>query len=117
LPALDFGAPGLVLATVAVNVITCAALLWVLHGRLGGLPLLAWGRDGLVLLAAALAAGLTAWGLARAVNWPEGLLGLLLCNGLAAGLGLAVFGLIASAAAVPEARQLVSQLVSRIRPR
>lgn len=115
LPALNFGAAGLVLATVAVNVLTCAALLWVLHLRLGGLPLLAWGRDTLLLLLAALLGGLVAWGLANGLVWPGGLAGLVLRPAVAGGLGLAVFGLAASASGVPEARQMLSQLGSRVR--
>ena len=38
-PALNAGAPGLVLATVAVNVITCLVLLLALQHKLGQLPL------------------------------------------------------------------------------
>ena len=115
LPALNFGAPGLVLATVAVNVFTCGALLWVLHRRLGGLPLLAWGRDTLLLLLAALLGGLLAWALANSLAWPQTLAGLVLRPALAGGLGLAVFGLVATATGVPEARQMLTQLGSRIR--
>ncbi len=117
LPTLDFGASGLVLATVGVNVFTCGALLWVLHLRLGGLPLLVWGRDTLLLLLAATLGGLLAWALAQGLSWPHNLAGLLLRPGLAGALGLAVFGLVASASGVPEARQLVTQLGGRIRRR
>jgi putative peptidoglycan lipid II flippase len=114
LPALNFGAPGLVLATVAVNLITCLGLLTGLSSRLGGLPLRIWARDTLALVGAALASGLAAWFLARGVGWPGGLPGLLLQNGVCAGLSLALFGLLASLAGVPEARQLL-QLVRRRR--
>jgi len=117
LPALNFGAPGLVLATVAVNVFTCAALLWVLHRRLGGLPLLAWGRDTLLLFLAACLGGVLAWALANGLAWPQNLAGLLLRPGLTGALGLAVFGLVASASGVPEARQMLTQMGSRIRRR
>ncbi|MFM7634153.1 MAG: lipid II flippase MurJ, partial [Cyanobacteriota bacterium] len=117
LPALNFGAPGLVLATVAVNVITCGALLSALHRRLGGLPLLAWGRDTSLLLLAACLGGVMAWALANGLAWPRGLMGLMLRPALAGGLGLAVFGLVASATGVPEARQLLSQLGNRVRRR
>ena len=51
LPGLNFGAPGLVLATVAVNLLTCAGLLLALQRRLGGLPLRVWGRDSLLAAA------------------------------------------------------------------
>jgi putative peptidoglycan lipid II flippase len=112
LPGLNFGAPGLVLATVAVNVITCLGLLLALATRLGGLPLRPWARDSLWLLGAAVVAGLAAWGLAERVGWPSGLGGLLLQNAICAGLAVAIFGLLASLAGVPEARQLL-QLVRR----
>ncbi|MEB3184813.1 MAG: murein biosynthesis integral membrane protein MurJ [Cyanobacteriota bacterium] len=115
LPALNFGAPGLVLATVAVNLLTCAGLLWLLHRRLGGLPLLAWARESGLLLGAAILAGWLAWGLAQGLAWPGNLAGLVLRPALSGGLGLAVFGLLASASGVPEARQLISQLGGRIR--
>ncbi len=110
LPALNFGAPGLVLATVGVNAVTCLALLLVLQRRLGGMPLRAWARDSLLLLLAALVAAAGAWALASWFAWPAGVLGLveqLAVSGLA---GTAIYGLLAAAAGVPEARQLLLQL-------
>jgi putative peptidoglycan lipid II flippase len=115
LPALNFGAPGLVLATVAVNVITCLALLMALQARLQALPLRRWGRDLGLLVIAAVLAGLTAWILQGRVQWPKGLLGLLLENGIAGGLAFGVYGLIGSLAGVPEMRQLLA-LARRRRP-
>ena len=114
LPATNFGAPGLVLATVVVNGVTCAGLLWLLHRRLGGLPLLRWARDTIWLLLAALVAGVVAWVLAHGVQWPAGPLGLLLRPALSAALGLAAYGVVASSAGVPEARQLVAGLQRRL---
>ncbi|MCX5932489.1 MAG: polysaccharide biosynthesis C-terminal domain-containing protein, partial [Cyanobacteria bacterium] len=114
LPAFNFGAAGLVMATVAVNVLTCAGLLLALQRRLGGLPLRVWGRDSLWLLLAALAGGLAAWVLSSLVAWPGGLLGQLLQCALSAGLGLTLYGLIATWAGVPEARDLVLQVRGRL---
>ncbi|MEB3362259.1 MAG: murein biosynthesis integral membrane protein MurJ, partial [Synechococcaceae cyanobacterium] len=114
LPALNLGAPGLVLATVTVNTITCLALLMALQGRLQSLPLRRWGRDLSLLLLAAVLAGLTAWTLQGWVRWPDGLWGLLLENGIAAGMALGVYGLIGSLAGVPEMRQLLA--LARRRP-
>ena len=110
LPALDFGAPGLVLATVAVNAVTCLALLLMLQRRLGGMPLRAWARDSLLLLLAALAAAAAAWALASWLVWPAGLLGLVLQLAVSGLAGTAIYGLLAAAAGVPEARQLLLQL-------
>ncbi len=113
-PALNFGAPGLVLATVAVNVITCLGLLLALQQRLGGLPLRVWGRDTLLLLGAAVLAGLAAWGLSEGIGWPSHLWGLLIQCGFCSGVGLLVYGLLASWAGVPEARELSRQLRQRL---
>jgi putative peptidoglycan lipid II flippase len=113
-PSLNFGAPGLVLATVSVNVITCLALLLALQARLGGLPLRVWARDTLLLTAAAVVGGLLAWGLANGVRWPAGLVGHLLQTGLGTGFAFAAYGLLASLAGVPEARDLVQGLKRRL---
>ena len=117
LPALNFGAPGLVLATVGVNAITCLALLLALQSRLGGLPLRVWARDSLLLLGAAAVAGGAAWVLASFVAWPQGLGGLGLQLGLSGAMGLTVYGWMATAAGVPEAQQLANQLISQLKRR
>ena len=114
LPALNFGAAGLVLATVGVNLITCVGLLLALGRRLGGLPLRAWTRDTGLLALAATAGGLAAWALARFVGWPSGLWGRLLETTLGTGLAFALYGLIASAAGVPEAIELLASLRRRL---
>jgi len=117
LPALNFGAPGLVLATVGVNAITCLALLLALQSRLGGLPLRVWAKDSLLLLGAAAVAGGAAWLLASFVVWPQGLAGLGLQLGLSGAMGLAIYGWMATAAGVPEAQQLANQLISQLKRR
>ena len=108
LPGLNFGAPGLVLATVAVNVITCLGLLMALHRKLGGLPLRSWASDTALLLGAAVLAGGAAWALAEGVGWPAGLWGRLLQTGLGSTAALGLYGLLASLAGVPEARQVLA---------
>ena len=115
LPALNFGAPGLVLATVAVNLITCLGLLLALQARLGGLPLRVWARDSLLLLVAALAAGLMAWAVAGLIGWPHHLWGRLLQCSFSSAAGLLLYAVIAHRAGVPEAQQLVAQLAARLR--
>ncbi|MFM8606030.1 MAG: murein biosynthesis integral membrane protein MurJ [Cyanobium sp.] len=114
LPALNFGAPGLVLATVGVNLITCVGLLLALGSRLGGLPLRAWTRDTGLLTLAAAAGGLAAWALAHFVGWPAGLWGRLLETSLGTGMAFALYGVIASAVGVPEARELLAMLQRRL---
>lgn len=110
---LNAGAAGLVLATVAVNLITCVGLLLALQRRLGSLPLRTWTLDTSKLTLAAAIGGLACWWMASAVNWPKGLVGLLLQNGLCAGLAVGLYGLIASAAGVPEVRQLLAMVQRR----
>jgi putative peptidoglycan lipid II flippase len=117
LPAWNFGAAGLVLATVAVNLITCLGLLLALQRRLGGLPLRVWGRDSLLLLGAAVASGLVAWGLATGIAWPTGLGGRLLECGLAGAASLLVYGLLAAGARVPEMDQLIRQVQGQLKAR
>jgi len=96
-------APGLVLATVAVNLITCVALLLALRKRLGELPpaplgqrhgpaewTAACGRSGRLDLVERVAlAGRAAW--PAAAGWPQ------------PPPRLGLYGLLANAAGVPEA--------------
>ena len=114
LPQLNFGAPGLVLATVAVNVISAVLLLVALQRRLGALPRGAWSRDTALLALAAVVGGLLAWGMARGLRWPAGLAGLLLQTSLCGLGGAAVYGLLAGGLGVPEARQLGRRLRERL---
>ena len=111
---INFGAAGLVIATVAVNLITCLGLLLALQGRLGGLPLRVWGRDSAMLLLAAVASGLVAWGMAALIRWPEHLIGRLLECSLASAAALLVYFAIAAAARVPEVDLLIRQLRGRL---
>jgi len=110
LPKLNFGAPGLVLATALVNIFTGLGLLVVLHRRLEGLPLGDWGMDSLKLLLASVVAGGAAWALAFQVQWPAGLFGLLLQNGLCAALAVGIYGVLGSWSGVEEVRDVLRVL-------
>ena len=102
------------LATVAVNLLTCLGLLLALQSRLGGLPLAGWARDSLLLLLAAVLAGGCSYGLSALIRWPGHLIGLLVQCGLCAAVGLLVYGVVASWAGVPEATQISRQLTGTI---
>jgi putative peptidoglycan lipid II flippase len=106
LPQLNFQAPGLVLATVGVNVFSCVALLFALRKKLGSLPLGPWTKDSFLLTLAALVGGALAWALATAVAWPPHLIGKLLQVLICGGIGAVSYGLIAGGFGVPEAREL-----------
>ena len=109
----NFGAPGLVLATVAINLITCLALLIALQGRLNVLPLRAWAVDALRLLLAAVLSGLAAWALSTWIAWPLDWLGRLLQVGLSSALGLLLFVGIGRSLGVPEVEELTATITRR----
>jgi putative peptidoglycan lipid II flippase len=109
-----FGAPGLVLATVGVNLTSTVALLWLLNRKLHGLPWREWSLPFLGLTAGSFVAGLASWG----VNWgfqqiwsTHALLVQLVQLSLAGIVGLGVFALFATRLNLPE----VDIFVSRIR--
>ena len=109
----NLGAPGLVLATVAINVISCVVLLLCLQQRLRGLPLKHWAMDGVRLCLAAFLAGCAAWLLSNAVSWPPSSFGLLLQVGLSAAAGLLVYTGMGSVLGVDEIGQIAGSLTRR----
>ena len=111
---INFGAPGLVLATVLINLLTCVVLLLALQARLGGLPLKEWGLDTLKLILAAVGAGLFAWGLSVGLAWPEDLIGRGLQVALSGSLGLLLFVVFGQALGVPEVSQISVGLRRRL---
>lgn len=66
----QFQTPGLIYATVGVNITSMTMMLIILNRRLKGLPMLEWGVNLLGLTMAAIASGFASWGLAR---WVESL--------------------------------------------
>jgi putative peptidoglycan lipid II flippase len=113
-----FAAPGLVLATVGVNLVSMVMFLWLLDRRLGGLPWRDWGRPFLGLVMASLVAAGLCWSCRWALEQGLGTEGFLvqafqLC--VAGGVGLAGFGAIASRLGIPEFDMVVGRLASRLR--
>ncbi len=88
-----FQTPGLVFATIGVNVFSMAIMLVLLHQRLDGLPMMDWGLKLLGLTGAAIAAGFASWGISLGVAslgfedniWVEGAE---LCVAMAIALGI-----------------------------
>jgi putative peptidoglycan lipid II flippase len=110
------GAPGLVLATVCVNVISCIALLWSLDRRLNGLPWRSF-TPLFSLAAASVVTGLATWGtslgfqrLVPGTNMVTSILQVV----IAGGVGLVVFSLIASQLKLPEFDLFVSRLRQKL---
>ena len=111
----NFGAAGLVLATMGVN--TSAALVLIIslkrHGRsLPWRPLL---RDGLALLLATAVGALLAALAHHLVAWPPGFVGGVVELLVSAGLGLVSYGLLAQHLGVAEAEELLQLLRRRFR--
>ena len=111
-----FGAPGLILATVGVNITSTIALVWLLDRKLHGLPWREWCLPILSLTGASFLAGLATWGVSRGFQQFLGsnsLLLQLLQLSLAGLVGLGVYALFATRLNLPE----VDIFVSRIRQR
>ncbi len=111
----NFGAAGLVLATMGVNM--SAALVLMISLKRHGRPL-PWGallRDGLALLLATAAGVLAALVASQLVAWPQGFVGGVLELMASAGLGLVSYGLLAQHLGVSEAEELLRLLRRRFR--
>ena len=111
------GAPGLVLATVGVNVFSTLAMVVILDRRLGGLPLVKWGGAIAALTALSGLAGLVSWGVLRQLQNQFGSQGLAALLGqllLPGAIGLLLFILMALLLPIPEVKQLVSRLRQRL---
>ncbi len=108
-----FGTPGLVFATIDVNIFSMGLMLWILNNRLNGLPLGEWSLAVLGLIGASLMAGFASWG----VNWlccflwGEEILWLQLLNlGLSCLIALVIFGLITMQLKLPELDLLLNRI-------
>ncbi|WAL61578.1 murein biosynthesis integral membrane protein MurJ [Thermocoleostomius sinensis] len=111
-----FGAAGLVLATVGVNIISTVWLLTVLNRKLHGLPLQEWGLPIGGLGLGSVVTGLASWGTLFALQrglGTEGFFVQLLQLVVAGTVGLLVFALIAMQMQLPEVDQLVTRLRQR----
>ncbi|UBF28287.1 murein biosynthesis integral membrane protein MurJ [Kovacikia minuta CCNUW1] len=110
------GAPGLVLATVCVNLFSMIMLLWILNRRLNGLPLREWGMPTLGLAVGSAIAGLACWGTLLGTQHllgTEGLLIQLIQILISGSVGLILFALFATRLRLPEVDLLVNRLKQR----
>ncbi|MEL6232445.1 MAG: lipid II flippase MurJ, partial [Cyanobacteria bacterium J06627_3] len=111
-----YGAPGLVLATVGVNLVSMVALLILLSRKINGLPWLDWARPFVLLLLSSGLSGLAAWASRLGLEtWlgTEGFLPSLIVLCGAGAISLSVFGMATLALGIAEARMLIEQLKAK----
>ena len=110
---LDFGAPGLVAATVGVNASSIIMLLFLLNKRLNGLPFGEWSLPILGLgfgsFLTGIASFLTLQGMQQFLG-TEGLFIQLLQLAISSLIGLGVFAVVALMLKIPEVNAFVSRL-------
>ncbi len=102
----NFGAAGLVLATVAINMLTCICLLMKLHIKLKGIPLKQWATDAGKLLLSGIIAGLVALSLGKFVAWPIGTLGLVVEVSLCSLTAIGFFAVISNSLGISEVHEI-----------
>ncbi|MCA6606042.1 MAG: murein biosynthesis integral membrane protein MurJ, partial [Pseudanabaena sp. M007S1SP1A06QC] len=115
-----FGASGLVLATVAVNVISMIVMMYVLDRRLNGMPLKSWSITILGLVIASVIAGGISWGLYYVMSQNFANMSVIMRFGaevsgllIASAVGLIIFGAIALQMKIPEINTLTDQIKRR----
>ena len=105
------------LATVAINGLTCLGLLLALRSRLQGLPLRRWGRDGACLSLAGWMAAALAWALRGWFSWPQGSIGLVLQLAVPGSIGLLVYCLVGTAFGIAEVQRIATVIGRKLRRR
>lgn len=111
------GAPGLVLATMSVNITSMIFLTWRLHQKINGLPMKTWALNIGALGGASVFTGVVSW----SVNWGlqrvipnQNLLTQLIELTIASLVGLAVFAFFATKLKLPEVDILVSRIKQKL---
>jgi putative peptidoglycan lipid II flippase len=113
----SLGAPGLLMATIGVNIISMVAFIWILNRRLNGLPWLQWSKDLAGLSIATAVAGFASYGVRQGFEQAIGngnLFLLLLELSLASGVAIAIFSLIAIQLRLPELTILGSRIRQKL---
>jgi len=111
------GAPGLVLATVGVNLFSMVLLGWILHRRLHGLPIMQWSIPILGLAGASAIAGFVSWGTLQGLErlWGnQGIVILLLQLAISSATGFLAFVLLASQLRLPEFNLFAEQIKRKL---
>ncbi len=115
-----FGAVGLVLATVGVNIISMVVMIYILDRRLNKMPLKNWSLTILGLGIASVIAGAASWGFYYLVSQSFESFGTFAKFGaklaglaIASGIGLSLFAAIALQMKIPEIDTLTNQIKRR----
>lgn len=113
-----YGAPGLVLATVGVNVVSMVVMLWILNKRLQGMRLATWIKPLLGLTLASAIAGLAAWGTWYGIDElrsdSESILFVLVSAAIAAGVGVLLYTVIAINLRIPEVQAFANRIKGKL---
>lgn len=112
-----FAAPGLVMATIGVNIVSMTIFLWLLHRRLNGLPLVQWSVTFLGLIIASLISGLGSWGVSSLWENYLGNSNLILLLGeliTSSTVAIIIFFLIAMQLKLPELEMLINRVRQKL---
>ncbi|MEC4819743.1 MAG: murein biosynthesis integral membrane protein MurJ [Scytonema sp. PMC 1069.18] len=114
---LNLGAPGLVLTTVGVNLSSTLMLLWLLHRKIHGLPLLEWSLPILGMIVGSVVAGAASYGtleVSQKLLGRDGLPIQLLQLSLAGFVGIGIFTVMTTYMKLPEVDAFVVRLRQRV---
>ena len=112
-----FGAPGLVMATVGVNITSMVIFIWLLRDRFNGLPLWEWSKGIFGLFVASAVAGLASYLVSQGFEKTIGndnLFALIVELGISSSVAIIIFGLIAMQLRLPELDMLTSKITQKL---
>ncbi len=111
------GPPGLVVATIGVNIVSLIAMTVLLARKVDGLPVAEWARSIGIITGASFLSGVSCWltrgGLASIVG-SEGFLANLIQMCVAGGIGLVTFALLTIVLKIPEADLLAQRIRQKL---
>lgn len=113
-----FQTPGVIFATIGVNIISIILFIFVLNKRLNGLPLIEWGIALLGLIFASIISGCACWGsyLGLEMIWPSNNLIIEIIKlGLETILGIIIFLGIAFQLKLPELEMLMTRIKQKLK--
>jgi putative peptidoglycan lipid II flippase len=113
-----FQTPGLVFATIGVNVVSLFLMLGILHKRLNGFPLDEWGKALFGLVIATTVAGFGSWGISLGFTQILGdnnLLLMLINLTISSTIALVIFALIAMQLKLPEVDMLTNRIHQKLK--